>query len=227
MTVHRNHGFAIIVVLASLLVLTALFAISSTRSMAHIQNQSAEQYLAANDSHRVTLLQLVLAREPNNPTGGQIALPAPFHEQTLRLQDVGGLIDLNSASPELLEKMFRHLQFPDNAQESFRSWRRDGRRLMRIDDLIRITNADPVLLPDLAQAATVFSGRRGIAIEHAPEKVLEIVRDGGSTINDSDISAASNTNFRVYLQDADNSEQMIGVVSIFGSNGQSRILEAR
>lgn len=227
MTAHRKRGFAIIVVLASLLILTALFAISSTRSMAHIQNQSAEQYLAANKSHRVTLLRLVVETEPDNSTRGLVPLPAPFHAQTLRLQDVGGLIDLNSASPELLEKLFRHLHFPDNAQESFRSWRRDGQRLMRVDDLIRITNADPVLLPALAQVATVFSGRRGIAIEHAPEKVLEIVRDGRSTISDSDISAASNTNFRVYLQDTDTSELMIGVVSILGNNGQSRILEAR
>ncbi len=226
MTDTRNRGFAIIVVLAALLILTALFAISSARSMAHIQTQNAEQYLAANNSQRVTLLRLATTIVPSDAVTGAISLPPPFHTQTLRLQDVGGFIDLNTASPEILEKLFRHLRFPNDAQSKFRSWRREGQRLMRVDDLIRITSADPALRVELAQVATVFSGRRGIAIEHAPAKVLEIVRDGGNAINESDISPASNINFRVYLQNTDN-EQMIGVVSIFGGTGQSRILEVR
>lgn len=226
MTAPRNRGFAIIVVLASLLILTALFAISSSRSMANIQNQSAEIYLSTSSSSRIDLLLLVVAMDMTEDQEGIIPLPPPFQGQTLRLQDVGGLIDLNTASPELLEKLFRHLEFPDDAQAKFRTWRRAGRRLTRVDDLIRITNADPMLLTPLNQVATVFSGRRGIAPEHAPHEVLEITRDGAGTISENDISPPSNTNFRVYLQHA-NDEHPIGAVSIFGNNGQSRVLEAR
>lgn len=212
-------GFAIVVVLASLMVLTAIFAIASQRSMAHVLVQNAEQHLAKRQADNAAILTLLLHIEPDALAAGPITLPPPFEATLIDAQDVGGLIDLNTASPELLGLLFNALDFPPDATTVFSRWRQDGQRLLRVDDLIRITQADLTLLDQLLQIATVHSGRRGVNTEVAPESVKLIAGSSHET-------PASNTNFAIYLSD-NRLQNLIGVISLVESQKQSRVLELR
>ncbi len=163
---------------------------------------------------------------PTTISAGPLSLPAPFDDMIIRVQDVGGLIDLNTASPELLAKLFETLEFPADAAARYRQWRREGQRLTRVDDLIRITGTDPAIGPDLLHVATVFSGRRGVSPDHTPSNVVSIITGSSGTIPDAFISPPSNSNFAVYEISSDG-ERRVGVISIFESSEQSRILEIR
>ena len=92
----KQEGFAIVVVLASLLILTTLFAIASQRSMAHVQNQGAERQLAQRQADNAAILTILRNLTSEDFLGETIILPEPFDGTSLRLQDVGGLIDLNT-----------------------------------------------------------------------------------------------------------------------------------
>jgi len=218
----KQAGFAIVVVLASLLILTTLFAIASQRSMAYVQNQGAERQLAQRQADNAAILTILHNLSSEDFLGETITLSEPFEGLSLRLQDVGGLIDLNTAAPELLELLFVGLEFPQTAAADFRSWRREGRRLIRIDDIIRITDADPSILNDLSRVATVFSGRRGIAPDIAPPELNLILNRNGNLPIENFTSAPSGTNFAVYVGD-----RLIGAISILDSADQSRVLELR
>ncbi|WP_159086864.1 hypothetical protein [Loktanella sp. Alg231-35] len=214
-----QSGFAIIVVLSSLLILTILFAIASQRSMAHVQTQSAERYLAKQRHENAAILTILRDMGDEAASFDTLTLPVPFEGATVRLQDVGGLIDLNTASPELLERMFDVVGFPEDAARSVRDWKQDGQRFIRIDDVIRVTNADAILLDDMQFVATVHSGRRGIAPSVALDAVLEI-----AAVNDE--AAPSMANFAVYRAGRQG-ERLIGVVNLGSSATQSRLLEMR
>lgn len=217
-----QSGFAMIVVLASLLILTTLFAIATFRSMTHIQVQTAERHLATRHAHDAVILQILRDMRPDDMMQDSLQLPPPFDDMPLRAQDVGGLIDLNTAAPELLHALFDVLDFPPDAVGDFRQWRREGRRLNRLDDIIRITGADILLLDELDKVATVFSGRRGIAPMTAPLQVRTILDVAAGGDPDSLTSPPSGTNFAIYR-----GGMFIGVVSLGGPKDQSRILELR
>lgn len=57
----RSSGFALIVVLSTLAILTLLFAISTRLSLAHIQTQETEVALAERHARNVALLRAVSA----------------------------------------------------------------------------------------------------------------------------------------------------------------------
>ena len=206
-----------IVVLASLAILTIIFAIASQRSMTLLQTVAAEEQLLARQHRTLEILQIVASAGPEIAETTSLQLPTGPVDP--RIQDVGGLIDLNTASPELLGQLFDALDFPADADDRFRAWRRDGRRLQRVDDVVRITGADPAITPTLHGVATVHSGRRGIAADVAPQVVLDIAAP-------AQVSPRSGTNFAIYHNE-NQKEVLVGVVSIVVGEGQSRILEAR
>lgn len=211
-------GFAIVMVLASLTVLTMVFAITSQRSMTHLHTIQADRHLAGTQADNQAIL-IVLLAAGRDLTGAPIVLPPPYEEAELRLQDVGGLIDLNTASPALLSRLFGALDFPSDAQTVFTNWRQEGQRLQRVDDLIRITGADPRLLPVLEQVATVHSGRRGVSLEVAPERVKEISGPDDGTV-------PSTVNFAVY-RTISGEERLLGILSYSDEDGGGRVLEVR
>lgn len=100
-------------------------------------------------------------------------------------QDVGGLVDLNYASPELLEGLLIALgltsQEATAVMLTFRDFRRTGLGLQRVSDFERIVGLVPNTLPTLANFTTVHSGRTGIAPDVAPLRLLELLTGGAGS----------------------------------------------
>ena len=223
-----RRGFAIIVVLSGLMVLTALLAVASQRSLAHLIDSSSEVRLARSQHDRMALLRLVrrtgAAEDPELTD-----LPPPYDGLTVRLQDVAGLVDLNTAAPELLDALFARLGLSEQELRRFRTWRGQGHRLLRATDLIRVAEADPQVAPMLARVATVFSGRTGVAGAVAPPEVIEMLRSGTSSIPPELLALApSRTNFVVVVGETGHGEDQVwGTVYIGPDAMSSQVLEVR
>ena len=175
---NARRGFALITVLFSLAVLTILFSTASVRSVNHLRNAAVDVRLAIENTQRMDVLRLA-ARHAN--ADGENAFTAVIGdvEWTIQLKDVGGLIDLNTAAPELLERLILDLggdaMIATEALNRYQDWRRDGGRLARTSHFLRVTGLVQEHRERLRQVATVYSGRRGIAPEVAPIEVLRIV----------------------------------------------------
>jgi type II secretory pathway component PulK len=176
---HRKNGFALIVVLGTLTVLTVLFAMSSSRIMNTERIAAAEARVAMANQRDRDLLLLAADARRNSPDMDQITLSRGDEEITLRFQDVGGLIDLNGARPELVEHLVARF-VPETgdvveATAAVHRFRAEGGRFLRIEQLFTVMNAPTGDTRALARVATVYSGSAGISVEMAPVDVLEIV----------------------------------------------------
>lgn len=129
----------------------------------------------------------------------------PFHaefdgeEWSVSLQDVSGLVDLNTASPALLDRLFEGLGLEGatrrDALTRLRDWRKQGNRLSRVSDAVRIMQLDMFDFADLDDFATVYSGEAGIAFEAAPPKLRDLLSDGSGQIAEQFRSAQRGVNF--------------------------------
>lgn len=135
--------------------------------------------------------------------GRPLALRLPGGEAEVRIQDAGGLIDLNAAEPPLLAGLLsalglsgpdaerllaRLLDFrdadsvsrPDGAEDADYAaiglpyGAKDG-PLDRVDELRQIPGFSPALVRRIAPLVTTLSGARGVDPTTAPEPVLAAV----------------------------------------------------
>lgn len=232
----QKQGFALIVVLATLSILALLFAISSSRFLANLAGTEAELELARRQQENQAFAELALATFSSETSESFLREPLVFQQEdrelTLELQDVGGLVDLNTAAPDLLDALSTSLGIPDDAVQRFRQWRRTPYRLQGVSDFARVAGLSHETGLQLRQFATVHSGRFGIAPDLAPEALLELLQ-GSATIGSAlgvDIppvwqTPASGVNFRLDLWEGGRFMRSIGVVHLGGSVGGSRILE--
>jgi len=227
----RQHtkGFALIVVLAALLVLAALFAASAARVQRHLAATAGEAALLDRLSTARTALELAMSWKAQQPDidARRFDWATPSGAMTVELQDVGGLIDLNTASPELIELLFKHLDLgPDNLAR-YRAFRRGAKRFVRIEDFIRIVGADPDIFTTLQSLTTIFSGRTGIAPEVAPPQVLALFDDGqlADVIPERFQSPPSGANFQVRLSTGTQPAKIAGVIFVPPEGAQQAVLE--
>lgn len=212
-----QRGFAIIVVLSFLLILTVLFAIATKRNQTQISTLSSEQTLLERQSEAVALLHIAANLNPELLISGEpITVPFGDGERTLIVQDVGGLIDLNTAAPDLLQLVFNHLELDEESVQKYRDWRRDGKRLLRVQDFLRVTGADPAKLDVLLQISTVHSGRRGLAVEHVPEELRQVLVASVISISSGLETAPSRVNATVYQ--LDNLQTSSGYLGLINAN---------
>lgn len=228
---HGEAGFAIIVVLSGLLIVTALFAVASKRSIGHLNELSAEQSILENMNLDFALLEVVSKLDAAEITESQTNQIALTPDLTVYLQDVGGLIDLNTAHPNLLAALFDRLGFPYDATEKYVSWRREGRRLLRVCDIYRIVGTEDACTDQLKEIATVFSGRSGVSAREAPDAFWALM-DGADGISatsrlvpDYYSSPALQVNFAVWLSGEDGRGNYIGDVNLGGPQGRILAVE--
>jgi uncharacterized protein (TIGR01732 family) len=228
---YHNHqrGFALIVVLFSLLVLTALFAISQSRSMSHLRLSSTELALLETGHTKRSLLELsatILATR-TDPPENDLTVVLGGDEYLLFFQDVGGLIDLNSASPEILSLLGDHFKLSPAAMQVFRDWRRTPRRLLRISDFARITGIAKADVNYLHGVATVHSGRPGIAGGLAPAGVLDVLGFADpADLPDNFKSPATGTTFLVILRHGGGvNDAYLGVIRVGETAAEALVLE--
>jgi hypothetical protein len=168
-----RKGFALIVVLFSLTVLTLIFGTASLRTLTHIEGVQLSERIAAAEHETTRRADLLLQLGPSvlDPDQTIEALGE------ISVQPVTGLIDLNTASPALLETLLKGYGLADStvsdALSDYRTWRREGRVFLRVADFYRVTGLSQQQVPEIERFATVFSGRIGIAADQAPLTLLE------------------------------------------------------
>ena len=168
----RKGGFALIVVLFALAILALLFATAQRNTMAALGFAEAERAVITRLHNRAVALDALITS--GRPEGDVLRWEIGSEQSLFRLQSTGGLVDLNAASPVLMELFLRGFDLSDlavsDALSAYRSWRREGRRLNRVADFERIVELE---LPGLKALATVHSGRTGISEDQAPLPLLE------------------------------------------------------
>ena len=228
-TPHHRHahrrGFALIVVLSSLAILTIIFSVASSRTMSRLLDGASERMLAQRQATGRELLTLALQLKSSAAGREQTEFRAEMNGvmHTLFLQDVGGLIDLNTAAPEILERVVEAFELGPEAMTDYIAWRRSGRRLLRVGDFLRVTGAGQDQLAELFAVATVHSGRRGIAPDLAPIGVLAIL--GQDELPPAWLSPPSGVNYAVGL--AGENARRIGVVHVGQAGGDGRVLAVK
>ncbi|MDA7966139.1 hypothetical protein [Ruegeria sp.] len=232
----RRQGFALIVVLSTLSIVALLFAITSSRFLANLKDSEAELILAKRQQENQALAELALGvfHQQSNQTDPQTPLTIRQNgrEQTLVLQDVGGLVDLNTAAPDLLNALSTSLGVPDEALERFRDWRRTPYRLQSVVDFARVSEVPYEVGLRLKEFATVHSGRFGIASDLAPLGLIERLRVAaprgsvqGLELPVSWQTPGSGVTFRVDLWEGGRFVRSVGVIHFGGSASGNRILE--
>ena len=166
----KERGFAIVIVLFGLSIVTALYAISSTLTLASIKRNSIDARLAVEASTRFGLIEAISAGTSFDEPVSMVDVAGV----TLELREVSGLVDLNAASRPLLELFFDKAGYTRDQLETFLDWRADGRRLLRLEDLNRIAGP-PARSADLYRLATIYSGKQGVAPEAITNELLELM----------------------------------------------------
>lgn len=190
--------------------------------MSRLLDGATERTLAQRNfnAHEMLKLAIQLKSSAAGREKTEFKLQIDGKGQTLFLQDVGGLIDLNTAAPEILEKIVAAFDLGPDAMPNYIAWRRSGRRLQRVGDFLRITGGTQELLAELTSLTTVKSGRRGIAPDQAPAAVLALL--GEDELPATWITPPSTVNFAVILH-GENTRR-IGVVHIGQAVGEGRVL---
>lgn len=220
----RKQGFALVVVLFSLAILTLLFSAASTRTLASLQFGTAEVVASERAAVRIEALDALVAL--GRPEGDRL----DWGGQMFRLQSTGGLVDLNTAAPELLERLLAGYGFSTTEQadalQSYRMWRRTGYRLQRVSDFVRVAGLTSEDLPDLAALATVHSGRSTISAEQAPLSLLQHLTGAQGDVDTLTgllppalLGVATSTNFAVF-----EGQIRIGVVGFGPAADQHKVL---
>ena len=210
-----RNGFALIVVLAGLIVLAALFSVVQLRNLSVVTRLSTDRTLLAREAEGVALLRLASATLVRDPAVTQVDLPAPWTGR-LVLQNTAGLVDLNTALPDLLDAFARGLALPPDAVMRLRDWRRGGLRLQSTTDFVRLTGLSAQRADDLPALATVFSGRPDLDTGHAPAALLALL----GPLSDAQDATASATSFTVWLHSPGSAApRFLGTLgSVLGSN---------
>ncbi|WP_284165983.1 hypothetical protein [Frigidibacter sp. SD6-1] len=216
------------------MVITALFAVTQKRLLARHSGDAADRIVLANMVEATALLRLALRLRANDATAVSYDIEWADKRMQLNLQDVGGLIDLNTANPDLLSRLADDLKVSHDGMRDLREWRRLSLRLLSLQDFVRLTGAAPDSLERLRSAATVHSGRPGIDIASASLSALEIAT--GSSGTDEELrrhvpsvfsSQPTGTIFDVYLAADDGSSFAAYLGTIASDGGSGRILEMR
>ena len=225
-----NNGFALVVVLFGLAVIGILFAVASTRSLSKLQEIASERILIEKSQIEQDILNLAIGWKalPESKEATEFDIDLNGKRYNVRLQDVGGLIDLNTASPELLEILFEKMGADRGGIVRFRDWRRNGQRLQRVGDILSIAGITAPKELDLAHYTTVYSGRRGVAFSVLSNEMRDLIVGTAGPGADRDprfSSTASNVNFLVITSEVGTEpENPIGTIH-FAGDGSGRRLE--
>lgn len=206
-----NAGFALITVLFTLATLTVLFAVTTSRVVSERAELRTDQHLLSNSARTADLLRFAAAWKREN-SQDVLEFTIPNTQMRIRFQDVGGLVDLNTARPELINALAEPFGISQVGLARFREWRRNGNRLQRVEDFFRLTDGPNVIdHTALRRVATVHSGRVGVAVDIAPSILLDHLNQLDIT---DFVAAVSGTTFLIEKQEEAIGTVLLGVLSI-------------
>lgn len=227
----NQSGFALIAVLFSLVVLVLLFGSAQKNFVGHATLLSAQYHSEARDLADQNL-DAIMRLYSIDRTISELAIDG--QKVKISFQDVGGLVDLNTASPDLLRLLLTNLGVENLAAalNQYQIWRSQGYKLHCVSDFARITNLPPAIAATLAPMATVSSGRKGIDPNAAPLALLELLTTATGTkehlaslIPENFRSPASNVNYLVTLTDTDQTIAAQATIHVANNQNAGLILQ--
>ncbi|WJY20392.1 hypothetical protein QTA57_10995 [Fontisubflavum oceani] len=224
----RQTGYALIVVLGMLAIVTVIFSISTAGIVSQSRFLADERYLNMNRNLHSDLLHVAAQAKTMNANLEGLNLTLNNQNIQISFQDVAGLIDINTAHPDLVERLLGRLAVDaDNSQvatENFRALRSQGARIERLEDFVALTMLQQRTEINLAAVATVYSGQAGINPTVAPPAVLEVASNSGET-PDEFVDSRLTEVFRVLLSVDGAPARGIGTVFADRTAQNSRILD--
>ncbi|GGX44470.1 hypothetical protein GCM10007385_10520 [Tateyamaria omphalii] len=172
----RRHGYALIVVLGALVILTFLASLSSKTLLSEHHSSVATREFQDRQALSADGVSYVMDLARGARTPARLALPG--HDDVwVDLVDVGGLIDLKTARSALSAKVMAHLDLTQDQTRRYRNWQRNPGQEADLSAFLRAIGGTPDQLVPLSRVATLRSGRPGISPMHAPRAVLELVTE--------------------------------------------------
>ncbi len=228
---NNQQGFALIAVLFSLAILTLLFVAAQKNLMSHtlVLNAEMERYKRQEIIYSVPAIALlgIGTEEPADIiVGGDI--------YKITVQDVGGLVDVNTAHISLVEKL---LSSATNGQTTeymsrYSDWRGEGRSFHRAEDFQRAVGQDDDTYRRIAPFLTIHSGRTGISPDVAPMELLESLSDQSgsreylaSQLPPTFVSQPSKVNYRLRVREGEQT-QVTAVVHVSQASTSLMVLLA-
>ncbi|WP_214569024.1 hypothetical protein [Aliiroseovarius lamellibrachiae] len=224
----NNRGFALIVVLSMLSVITFLVAGTTTRVVSRATDIDTEKRIMRTAHETAALLSFAIAAFGSSPKqippSQKVTVPWQDDYAELRLQDVAGLIDLNTADTALVETFVSAMGLPSSVIDTLQVRRSNSQRLESVGELPRVVGMPIEDMNAIAMFATVHSGRRGLALDVTPEDLIEAL--GGRDHLQSRFQQ-SKPSGAVYLAivNGDGKDKLLGVVLLSQGVNPGTILE--
>ena len=220
----RRSGFALIIVLMGLLTITALMTVIMQTLHGTTLRAATDRDLVSANAVNADLIRIALAAKAMDPDLEVLSVG----DVTLRMIDVGGLIDLNTGTPGLIELLIEEFGGGPEEMVAYRTWRREGRRLARVEDFARVTGLKSIDITYLKGVSTVHSGRLGIAPDIAPMEVWNIIRkisERSSDLPPHWVTLPSGQMFVVEKIDLEKAATVTIGTGFFSTAGEYRVLD--
>lgn len=237
----RQSGFVLIVVLLGLSILSVLIGSSIKNMATHSKlveisfKQDREEALFRG------ILELAGLQATYSLREGASSLPEQtfqFDSKTgpieYKVHDIAGLVDLNTAPLELIERLLiAGQQDSQDVVSKLSDLREKGIRLQAVDDLHGMPGVDLRTFFDIDQFFTTYSGRRGIDPTAAPIELLALLTDREGTreqlIADVPIEWVQPPTRRIFAVSASKDNRVFGprgtILVSTGATYEMRVLE--
>ena len=194
----KNSGFALITVLFSLAVITLLLTVSQQQVMRNIEALSSQKIIASKPLKVRSILQAYLVA--NDPRNGPASVGYDGETYRVEVQNVGGLIDVNAASMELIEILLGALDVADARRTlaMIEARRQSNDPFM---SLLEFSSEIGIAVAELTDLATVYSGRSGVDPREVSKGVSELL---GAQVPNKFIAESSKSINHVSIKNHEN-----------------------
>lgn len=175
----RRPAFALVAVLFGLATIAVLMAAAADRAVRHAAETGTEALIARHMGAAAAAADAALLFGASRLLDdGPVAAPgAEETGGTMSLVDVGGLIDVNTAHPDLVRALLTGLDAPAGAFSRHQAVLSRGSHA----DVGTFAGAVDAMVPSdrLLRLATVRSGRAGLSEADVPDELRRILIDAG------------------------------------------------
>ena len=178
-----RRGIALLAVLFGLAIISVLIAASLGRTAAHVMVlKQATAGLEADALHQGALTVAgVWIAEQDFEGAGRTTVSIDGRPVEVHAQDVTGLIDLGTGDVELVMQLITSLaeQPAADTQARLEALRSTKAQIQSVRELLRLGLVGYQDYAAIAPLMTVFSGRAGVDLSRAPERLRSALGDGG------------------------------------------------
>ena len=170
--------------LFGLAIISVLIAASLGRTAAHVMVlKQAAAGLEADALHQgaLTVAGVWIAEQDDLDGSAVRTFSIGSEPVDVRIQDVAGLVDLGAGNIEMVKRVISALSDDSDPQALARleGLRASKARLQSVGELLRLRLVGYPDYATIAPLMTVFSGRAGVNLSQAPERLRSVMGEGG------------------------------------------------